>query len=122
MGANYNAIIGCGYAALLGFEYFYGFIGGDTDQWHPALFDGIIVTSSIGLRTAISPRWMAFVGYALALVMLLTIADFAWIALVFPSWVLLLSAYILFTDFGRKHQVATRAEAKAPHEGTAAGD
>ena len=82
----------------------------------------IIVTSSIGLRTAISPRWMAFVGYALALVMLLTIADFAWIALVFPSWVLLLSAYILFTDFGRKHQVATRAEAKAPHEGTAAGD
>jgi arylsulfatase len=24
----------------LGFEYFYGFLGGDTDQWHPALFDG----------------------------------------------------------------------------------
>jgi arylsulfatase len=24
----------------LGFEYFYGFIGGDTHQWSPALFDG----------------------------------------------------------------------------------
>ena len=24
----------------LGFEYFYGFIGGDTDQWHPAIFEG----------------------------------------------------------------------------------
>src|SRR5450631_4515677 len=24
----------------LGFEYFYGFIGGDSDQWHPAIFDG----------------------------------------------------------------------------------
>ena len=24
----------------LGFERFYGFIGGDTDQWHPAVFDG----------------------------------------------------------------------------------
>ena len=24
----------------LGFDYFYGFIGGDTDQWHPAIFDG----------------------------------------------------------------------------------
>ncbi|MBI1824768.1 MAG: arylsulfatase [Planctomycetes bacterium] len=24
----------------LGFEYFYGFIGGDTSQWAPALFDG----------------------------------------------------------------------------------
>jgi len=61
----------------------------------------IIVTSSIGLRTAVFPRWMAFVGYALALVMLLTISDFAWIALVFPSWVLLLSAYILVSDFGQ---------------------
>jgi arylsulfatase len=24
----------------LGFNYFYGFIGGDTDQWRPALFEG----------------------------------------------------------------------------------
>src|SRR5262245_931157 len=23
----------------LGFEYFYGFIGGDSDQWHPALYE-----------------------------------------------------------------------------------
>ena len=23
----------------LGFEYFYGFLGGDTDNWHPALFE-----------------------------------------------------------------------------------
>jgi len=62
----------------------------------------IIVTSSIGLRTAVFPRWMAMVGYGLALVMLLTITGFAWMALVFPSWVLLLSAYILVTDFRRK--------------------
>ena len=80
----------------------------------------IIVTSSIGLRTAVFPRWMAFVGYALALVMLLTITDFVWIALVFPSWVLLLSAYILVTDVGQGRQVATSVEAKAPYEGTAA--
>jgi len=25
--------------AGLGFEYFYGFLGGDTDQWHPALYE-----------------------------------------------------------------------------------
>lgn len=24
----------------LGFEYFYGFVGGDTDQWHSAIFEG----------------------------------------------------------------------------------
>ena len=23
----------------LGFEYFYGFLGGDSDQWHPALYE-----------------------------------------------------------------------------------
>jgi hypothetical protein len=60
----------------------------------------IMVTSTIGLRTGIFPRWMVLVGFALALVMLLTITDFAWIALVFPAWVLLLSAYILVTDLG----------------------
>ena len=26
----------------LGFEYFYGFIGGDSDQWHPALYENTI--------------------------------------------------------------------------------
>jgi len=59
----------------------------------------IIVTSTVGLRTAVFPRWMVIVGYALALVMLLTISGFAWIALVFPSWVLVLSVYILVSDF-----------------------
>jgi len=61
----------------------------------------IIVTSTIGLRTAVFPRWMAFVGYAFALVMLLTISGFAWIALLFPFWVLLLSTYILIAERGR---------------------
>ena len=27
------------WAGGLGFEYFYGFLGGDSDQWHPALFE-----------------------------------------------------------------------------------
>jgi arylsulfatase A-like enzyme len=27
------------WASGLGFEYFYGFVGGDTDNWHPALFE-----------------------------------------------------------------------------------
>jgi arylsulfatase A-like enzyme len=26
----------------LGFEYFYGFIGGDSDQWHPALYENTV--------------------------------------------------------------------------------
>jgi hypothetical protein len=57
----------------------------------------IFETSTIRLRTRIVPRWMVYLGYTVALVMLLTITDFAWIAMVFPSWVLLVSAYILVT-------------------------
>lgn len=58
----------------------------------------IFVTSSIGLRTAFLPRWLAFVGFAMGLVLLLIITDFAWIALLFPLWVLLVSTYILVAD------------------------
>ncbi len=60
----------------------------------------IIVTSTIGFRTAVFPRWIAFLGLIFALVLLLTITNFAWIALVLPAWVVLLSAYILVTDTG----------------------
>lgn len=56
------------------------------------------VTSSIGLRTAFLPRWLAFVGFGVGLVLLLVITDFAWIMLLFPSWVLLVSAYILVAE------------------------
>ena len=59
----------------------------------------MFVTSTIGLRTAVLARWVSFVGFALGLLLLLVITDFAWIALVFPFWVLLVSTYILVTDF-----------------------
>ena len=33
-----------------GFEKFYGFIGGETDQWHPAIFDGTTKDSRANVR------------------------------------------------------------------------
>lgn len=81
----------------------------------------MFVTSSIGLRTSFLPRWLAFVGFTLGLVLLLIITDFAWIALLFPMWVLLVSEYILVAEFRQGRQVATRAEAKARQEATAGG-
>jgi hypothetical protein len=59
----------------------------------------MFVTSSIGLRTAVLARWVSFVGFAVGLVLLLVITDFAWIALLFPCWVLLVSTWILIADF-----------------------
>ncbi len=68
----------------------------------------IFVTSTIGLRVAVLPRWLVCVGYGLGLVLLLTITDFAWIALVFPIWVLLVSTYILVADFHQGGQRVPR--------------
>jgi hypothetical protein len=72
----------------------------------------MFVTSTIGLRTAVLARWVSFVGFALGLIMLFAITDFAWIALLFPFWVLLVSTYILATDIYRRH------EAPAPYDGS----
>ena len=59
----------------------------------------MFMTSTIGLRTGFLARWVSFVGYVLGLILLLVISDFAWIVLLFPGWVLLVSAWILVADF-----------------------
>jgi hypothetical protein len=69
----------------------------------------MISTCTIGLRTAIFPRWVAFSGYACALVLLVVIANWRWITLVFPIWMLLVSAAILLTEFQSRHARAAGA-------------
>jgi hypothetical protein len=55
-------------------------------------------TSTILLRTAIVPRWIAFLGYGLGAMLSLSIGIIRWIPLVFPVWVFLISAAILFEN------------------------
>ena len=62
----------------------------------------MFVTSTIARRTAVLARWVSYVGFAFGLVLLLVITEFAWIALVFPLWVLMVSTYILFAEFRQK--------------------
>ena len=57
----------------------------------------MISACTLSIRTGIFPRWVAFLGYALALMLLLSIGYFNWILLVLPLWVLLVSGYILLT-------------------------
>ena len=59
----------------------------------------MITTSTIAIYTAIAPRWLAIVGYALAVLLLFGSYFVSWSFLVFPLWVLLLSASILIDDF-----------------------
>ena len=61
----------------------------------------MISTCTLALRTGIFPRWMAFLGLALALFLLFSIGFFSWVSLVFPLWVLLISVYILLVNFRR---------------------
>lgn len=70
----------------------------------------MFVTSTIGLRTAVLARWVSFVGSACGLVLLLVITAFGWIAILFPLWGLMVSAYILFSDFQQDHPMAVITE------------
>jgi hypothetical protein len=53
--------------------------------------------STLVLRTSAMPRWVAYLGYLSALVLLLAAGERNWTQPVFPGWVLLLSVVILFT-------------------------
>lgn len=64
----------------------------------------MISLCTLSMRLRILPRWMVYLGYVLALGLLLTIARFAWIFLVFPAWVLLVSSYILIDKFNHSNK------------------
>ena len=55
-----------------------------------------ISVSTVGIRTSGLPRWVSYLGYLIALVLLVAAANQQWTQLVFPSWVLLVSVVILF--------------------------
>ena len=69
----------------------------------------MLTTGTIGLRTAFLPRWVVLVGYACALVLLLVITNWPWIGLLFPLWVLLVSAVVLAMEFRRRCAVPPHA-------------
>ena len=65
----------------------------------------MISTCTLSLRTGIIPRWMAYVGFVLALFLLLSLGTFSWAPLVFPLWVLLISVHILLANLGRSDSI-----------------
>jgi hypothetical protein len=66
----------------------------------------MISTCTLAIRVGVFPRWMALLGYALALFLLLSIGRFGWAPLVFPLWTLAISVYVLFANF--RHEPASR--------------
>jgi hypothetical protein len=68
----------------------------------------MISTSTLAIRTELFARWIAFLGYAFALFLLLSGRYIERILMLFPLWVLLISIYILIDNLRRRPQaVAT---------------
>lgn len=62
----------------------------------------MISTSSLFLRTGVTPRWMPLLGIGLAAIMIFRLRQIdrvGWIFLFFPLWILLISTYILISHY-----------------------
>jgi len=60
----------------------------------------MISTSTVVIRTGIAPRWIAFLGFLLALILLMGSFFISWSFAVLPFWVFLISVYILIDNLG----------------------
>ncbi len=59
----------------------------------------MISTSTILTYTGIAPRWIAMLGFVLALALLLGSSYVPWSVVALPVWVLLISIYILIDNY-----------------------
>ncbi len=55
----------------------------------------MVTTSTLAISTQLTARWIAFLGYAFAAFLLVGNAYLDWVFFIFPSWVLLVSVFIL---------------------------
>jgi hypothetical protein len=62
----------------------------------------MISTCTLAIRTGMFQRWMAFLGYVLALLLLLSPGRLYWAPLVFPLWALVISVYVLLANLRPK--------------------
>jgi hypothetical protein len=63
----------------------------------------LISLATMWLRTGVMPRWLAFVTYAVAIVLLFVTTLSLWATIIFPLWVLGVSILILVQNYRRTH-------------------
>ena len=69
----------------------------------------MISLGTIWTRTQLMPRWLAFLTYALALVLLVSLGFNLWTTLIFPAWVFMISIFILILNLRRGGELAQEA-------------
>lgn len=62
----------------------------------------MMLTRTLAIRIVIFPRWMAYFGFPLALLLLLSPGRLIWAPLVFPLWVLAISVNVLVANLRTK--------------------
>jgi hypothetical protein len=62
----------------------------------------LISLATMWLRTGVMPRWLSFVTYAVAVVLLFVTTLSLWVTLIFPAWVLGVSILILVQNYRRR--------------------
>jgi hypothetical protein len=68
----------------------------------------MISTCTLGIRIGMCPRWMAFLGDALALLLLLRSGPLYWDPLVFPLWVFVINVCVLLANIRPKVGAGSR--------------
>jgi hypothetical protein len=61
----------------------------------------LISLGTMWLRTGVMPRWLSFVTYAVAIVLLFVTTLSLWVTLIFPAWVFAVSILILIQNYRR---------------------
>lgn len=74
----------------------------------------MISTSTVAMSTRFTPRWIAVLGYVLAVILLLGSSSFAWSVVVLPGWVLLLSSQILIDNLRGTDPASSLSEKSEP--------
>ncbi len=59
-------------------------------------------TSTVITYTGIAPRWVAYLGFVLALLLLFGSSYLSWVFVAFPFWVFLISICLLTDEFRRR--------------------
>ena len=63
----------------------------------------MVALATLWMRTGVMPRVYVFLSYALALVLLVSSNITAWLMLVFPAWVFVVSIFILIASLRGEH-------------------
>jgi MFS family permease len=66
----------------------------------------MVSTSTVVTYTGIAPRWVAYLGFALALLLLFGSSYLSWVFVSFPFWVFLISICLLTDEFRRQSSIS----------------